>query len=307
MARWGICTTLKAPVEQVLAFVAHHLSLGADRIWLYFDDPDDPAADVAQTLDRVTVTRCDASHWAGFQWRRPERHQNRQGQNARRCYSLCDTAWLCHIDVDEFILPRKPIGDVLAATPAATQTLQMAPWEALYDPALTDDIFTARHFRSALRGKDHAADRTRIFGQFAFLLPSGVLSHAVGKCLFRTGLQDFQIRLHGAIIKGVRERVAGFQEDLPLLHFHAQRKEDWLGRLDFRLKRGAYQDNLGLTTYLDICGKPARSGFYDKVQTATPDMLAHLRSIGALIEADLTLREKVEKMRLRLNKPRPTA
>ncbi len=301
MARWGICATVKAPVEQVLAFVAHHLELGADQIWLYFDDPADAAADVAQTLDRVTVTRCDAAYWAGFPWKRPERHQNRQGQNARRCYSLIDTAWLCHIDVDEFILPRKPISEILDETPLETRAIQLAPWEALYDPTLTDDIYTARHFRSALRGKTRVAERRKVFGRFAFLLPTGMLSHAVGKCMFRTGIADLQTRLHGVVINGVREDVLGFQEDLPLLHFHAQRKEDWLGRLDFRLERGAYQHNLGLTTYLNVCGKAGRSGFYDKVQTAAPDMLEQLRSISAVIEVDLNLRAKVEKMLNGLN------
>lgn len=307
MARWGICTTVKAPVEQVLAFVAHHLSLGADQIWLYFDDPEDPAADIAQTLDQVTVTRCDDAYWAGFRWRRPERHQNRQGQNARRCYSLIDADWLCHIDVDEFILPSKPISDVLEAIPKETRTIRMSPWEALYDPALTDDIFTARHFRAALRGKALAADRAKTFGRFAFLLPSGVLSHAVGKCFFRAAIPGLQIRLHSAAINNVREKVEGFHADLPLLHFHAQRKEDWLDRLDFRLKRGAYRHNLGLTTYLNISGKSGRSEFYDKVQTASPDMLEHLRGIDAVIEVDLSLRAKVDKMLNGLRKPKPTA
>lgn len=296
MARWGICVTVKAPVEQVLAFVAHHLSLGADQIWLYFDDPADAAADVAQTLDRVTVTRCDAAYWAGFQWKRPERHQNRQGHNARRCYSLIDTDWMSHIDVDEFILPSKPISEILAETPVATRTIRMSPWEALYDASLADDIFTARHFRAALRGQNHAADRKKLFGRFAFLLPSGVLSHSFGKCIFRTGIPGFQIKLHGAAIKGLRETGEGFHPDLPLLHFHAQQKDDWLGRLDFRLERGAYRHNLGLTTYLDISGKPGRSQFYDKVQTAAPEMLAYLRSINAVIEVDLNLRAKVGKM-----------
>ena len=40
MASWSLVATVKAPEEKVLAFAAHHLSLGANHLWLYFDDPD---------------------------------------------------------------------------------------------------------------------------------------------------------------------------------------------------------------------------------------------------------------------------
>ncbi len=63
MARWGVCATVRAPADQVLAFVAHHLDLGADRIWLHFDDPDDPALVLAAPLPRVTAVACDDAYW----------------------------------------------------------------------------------------------------------------------------------------------------------------------------------------------------------------------------------------------------
>ena len=296
MTRWSICTTVKAPTDQVLAFVAHHLDIGADEIWLYFDDPEDVAASAAEKINRVKVTRCDATYWSGFRWGRPKTHQNRQGQNARRSYGLTTNPWLCHIDVDEFIVPQIAVSSVLDATAAGTILIRMAPWEALFDPNVAEDVFTARHFRSALKGTVHMEDRAKVFGTFAFLMPTGMLSHAVGKCFFKVGVKDFNIRLHGADLKGERHTVPDFQQALPLLHFHAQSKKEWLERLDFRLERGAYQHNLGLVTYLDVGGKSGRSAFYDEVQTATPAMLHHLRSIGALIEVDLTLRPKMAAM-----------
>lgn len=297
MARWGICTTLKAPLPQVLAFVAHHLELGADRIWLYFDDPNDPAIDVVAQLPRVETTRCDAAYWAGFKAGRPDQHQNRQGQNMRRCYKWVDMPWICHIDVDEFILANGLVAGALDTTPQDVTMVRMSPWEALHDPGLIDDIFTARHFRAALRGKRWKADRNIVFGNYAFLLPEGTLSHASGKCFFRTGLRKFHPRLHGAVGIGVGPAGAHRHADLALLHFHAQDRTQWLDRLPFRLERGAYRENIGLTTYLQICGEAGLIKFYDRVQTARPDMLDHLREIGALIETDLNLSAKVAKLR----------
>ena len=58
MPSWAVVATVKAAEEKVLAFVAHHLSLGAARIYLYFDDPDDPAHAAVAGLHRVTATRC---------------------------------------------------------------------------------------------------------------------------------------------------------------------------------------------------------------------------------------------------------
>ena len=43
---WGTVTTLRAPLAVVLAFVAHHRAAGAAEVWLFFDDPADPAAAV---------------------------------------------------------------------------------------------------------------------------------------------------------------------------------------------------------------------------------------------------------------------
>ncbi len=35
MPSWGLVATVKAPKEELLAFVAYHLGLGADRLWLH--------------------------------------------------------------------------------------------------------------------------------------------------------------------------------------------------------------------------------------------------------------------------------
>lgn len=297
MIRWGICTTLKAPPEQVLAFVAHHRSIGAAHLWLHFDDPADPAADMAARLPDVTVIRCDRAWWRGTVGWRPERHQNRQARNIQNLCAQAPLTWIAHVDVDEFLLPDRPVAEVLAGVPPERPMLRVAPWEALHDPALPDDIFTARHFRAALPGAARAAARMRIFGPYAPLLPDGVLSHAAGKCLFRTGVAGLEPRLHGAFRNRRRIDGGAFAPGLSLLHFHAQDRAAWRDRLAFRLERGAYRFNPALRDFLMSATPAEIDAFHARVQQATPDMLAVLADMGALRTHDLALRRRVETLR----------
>lgn len=309
MTGWGVCATIKAPTEQVLAFVAHHLELGAGRIWLHFDAPDDGGYEAVNAIPRVTAVRCDEAYWQGLIGRRPDKHQNRQSRNMQRVYALADLPWIVHIDVDEYLLPVGDIGTLLDGITADQPVLRVAPWEALHDPALPDDIFTARHFRAALRGGSNTGARDRVFGRYAPLMKDGVLSHAAGKCFFRTGLSRFEPRLHGAFRAGLRVDGGVFSDQLALLHFHAEDPGRWRERLAFRLTRGAYQYNPPLQEWLMAASEPEIEAFFAAVQTVTPAMLARLQDEGILKEADLGLRAKVASFQAvaKATSPQPSA
>ncbi len=299
--RWGTCTTVKAPLPQVLAFVAHHLGLGAQRVWLFFDDPDDPAAAAVEGLSGVRVVRCDDGHWrkngtGKGEKTRPEAHQVRQSQNVGAVYRRTTLDWLVHLDIDEFIWPSRPIPEVLAEAPADAPALRMAPWEALHDPALPDDIFTAHAFRRALKGPEFAALKDDVFGPYAEMLDQGAVSHAAGKCFFRAGVEGLSPRIHTAMIKGERLILRAVMADVALLHFHAQDRADWIARLPFRATKGAYRANPPFFVWYSLTGPTGVEDFYNHVQMATPDMLNRLRRAGALIEADLGLRAQVARL-----------
>jgi hypothetical protein len=290
--RWGLATTLKATPDQVRAFVAHHLALGAAELWLFFDDPDDPAVGHVSGLPRVRCIRCDAAHWASA-GHRPDRHQNRQGRNMKWAYRRTRLPWLGHIDVDEYLLPRRPVGEVLAGLHADQVELRMCPWEALHDPGLPDDIFTSRSFRAPIRGAERGGLRDIAFGAYVAPMKAGVLSHYVGKCFFRTGCAGLDPRLHGGFVGGVRLPSLPHDRDIALLHFHAEDPARWFDRLDFRLARGAYQYNLPLSEWLRAATDAERRAFYDRVQAPDAEVRRRLREAGALIEVDLRLRDKV--------------
>jgi hypothetical protein len=294
MPDWGLVATVRAPEEQVLAFVAHHLSLGAGRIWLYFDDPEDPAYPAVAAIHRVTATRCSEAHWQALGGRH-DRHQNRQARNARHALNQCRLPWIGHIDVDEFLHPAKPVSEVLDGLSAETLAFRMEPFEAMHDPALPDDIFTARQFRGALKDSQ-AALRPPVLGMFRAIVPQGMLSHLVGKSFCRTDIKGLTLRLHAAFQGNVR-MTTDFHPDLPLLHFHAQDQTAWLAALPFRLTRGAYQYNPDLQAHLAAGPLAAIRAFYKGTQTLTAEQAALLEAAGRLITADLGLRAKVKALK----------
>jgi hypothetical protein len=291
MPSWALVATVKAPEDKVLAFVAHHLSLGASRIFLYFDDPDDPAHAAVARLRRVTATRCTAAYWADH-GPRHDRHQNRQARNARDAYRRCSTDWLGHIDVDEFLHATRPVADILAEQPEAVQVIKLEPFEAMHNPLLPDDIYTAREFRGAIR-HEHWPLRRDSLGQYRTINRDGLLSHSVGKVIFRTGIPGLFPRLHSVMLKGIRLPTPDWHPDLKLLHFHAQDRQAWLEALPFRLTRGAYQYRPPLQAYLVGASAEDLEDFYQTTQVLAPEAIPGLLQAGRLIIAKLGLRQKV--------------
>ena len=235
-----------------------------------------------------------AAHWARI-GRRPDRHQNRQSRNAQDAYRACTQPWLAHLDVDEFLLPDLPPGEILAGLPRHQAMLRAEPFEAMHDPTLPDDIYTARLFRGALRDP-HAALRPAVLGPYAGVLPQAMLSHLAGKAFFRTGIKGLSPRLHGAFLNGERLPGPPFDPRLRLLHFHAQDRAAWQAALPFRLTRGAYQYHPELQSHLAAATPEQVAAFYATTQELTADSIAVLRKAGRLVEADLHLADKVAQL-----------
>lgn len=307
-AAWAIVTTLKAPEQQVLAFLAHHLALGPDRIWLHFDDPDDPSAAAVEALalERVTVVRCDMAHWGAKRGKpgdRPDSHQRRQVMNLRKVYRKHAQGldWLAHIDVDEFLVLDRPLDEILAGCEDAF--LRIEPFEALHDPALGDDIFSSRYFHRATRTPEEAEYLAPVFGGYADILRKGMLSHHAGKCFFRTGIEALKPAIHSAKLGEERITISGFAEGIALLHFHAQDPERWLRGLQFRLTRGAYQKMPKLREFLLDADDDKILDFYMKVMLARPELLAALKDMGMLRRERLHLKAKVRALQELLTPP----
>ena len=294
MANWGICTTVKAPLAEVEAFVAYHLSIGAGHVWLHFDDPDDPTAAAFDGHPKITVTKCDEAYWVNLLGSRPSAHQPRQAANMKRIYDTAPVEWLAHIDVDEFIFTDQPIGSILDQT--SEWMLRMRPWEAVYSPQGWP-VFDANLFRAPLKGKDLRQRWRQSFRQYAPALRKGALSHVAGKAFFRTGRDDLEPRIHGAWVNGEQLRGIPFNDQIKLLHFHAQNRADWIARLPYRLEHGGYRGNDEMKRHLDGASADDIAAFYDQVMMIKPWLALKLAEENLLIEVDLDLPAKIAAFR----------
>lgn len=300
MASWGLVATIKAPEEKVLAFAAHHLSLGAEHLWLYFDDPETPVPAALASHPRVTVTLCDDAHWAAFTKKRPPQHQNRQTQNARLTYrEKVTTDWIVHIDVDEFILAPRPIAAILDDAAPETIAMKLEPFEAMHDPLLPDDIYTSREFRGALR-HEHWPRRRAALGPYRKVIRDGMLSHSVGKVIYRTRVPGLLPRLHAVMVDREFVKTPDWHPEMKLLHFHSQDKEAWLAAMPFRMTKGAYQFRPELQAFLAESPPEEIDRFYRRTQILPLDLRDELVKVGRVIIADLGLRAKVEALRNKL-------
>ena len=291
--QWGVCTTVKAPLAQILAFVAWHKHIGASHIWVHLDDADEASGDVLNQLDGVTVILCNAMYWAD-KGMRPKTQEARQSHNIQRVYGLAELPVIAHVDVDEYLFPARPITDILDAWDNDDPFLRAVPAEALNDPTLADDIFTARQFRLPFPNRLPLERRGAVLKNYTTLMPHNMLSHKVGKALFRTGIDGFRPKLHAGTfgVNGPRVKLP-LHPDLMVLHFHAQDRAAWLNALPHRITKGAYRFNDELAAYLGAATQAEVDAFYDATQTAHPELVAALRAEGLLVTAELNLKDKV--------------
>ena len=300
--KWGIVSTIKAPVPAILAFAAHHLDLGAHRIFVYLDDDNRAAYDRLKAHPKLRPVLTDDSYWAGLGMKRRAKHQSRQFENARHAYGRAgDLDWLAHIDVDEFLLPGTSLAAQLGALPADCLCARIRPIEALA-PIAPDQPLHAK--ACALDRAMRNRQTERLYPDYGAHLNGGFLSHVAGKLVYRTGVEGLKANIHNIT---VGETQNPGQQDLTgtdLLHLHAKSWEAFITAFHYRLDKGSYRAELkpnrpvdkgGLTLHdmfkaiHDADGEAGLRHFYDQVCTVTPAHLAALDAEGLLRRPALDL------------------
>lgn len=294
--RWGLVATVRASTGAVLDFVAHHVELGAHRVYVYLDEPDPATFALLKAHPKVRVTTCDDAYWAKHP-RRPKKHQVRQSANATHAYRRAEVDWLAHIDVDEFLCPRAPLTDQLAALPDTAGCARLYPAEALAGDGTAFKL-TKRFPR------ERAASAERLYPVHGKYLNGGFLSHVEGKLFARTGLRDVMFRIHNLFQGDIKNPGEAALDDTVLCHCHAQTWEAFMASYRFRLERGSYRADLapmrkdrvdGLTLHQLLMSIEQRDGaqglraFYDELCADTPDHRQRLDEQGLLFLCDLQL------------------
>ena len=296
--RWGLVSTVKAPLRQIARFAAHHIDLGATAVHLYLDDPGSAAAAFLSSHPRIHLTRCDDAYWRDTGKPRMEAHQLRQAFNATR--TLRDFAdsldWLAHVDVDEMLLAQEDVAVALSQIAPEAAVARIVPAEVLASDTAAD---RPAHFKLSHKGANVArASLQEVYPTFGMHLPGGFLSHTAGKAFARTGIPDTRFGIHTLKYKGADATNRVSLRGVHLGHLHASSWEDFRSRLDFRRALGSYRPRsepgpLGLSdilTYLDETeGPKGLRALFDEVAQDSPELRARLAARGMLLVHPLDL------------------
>lgn len=305
---WGVVSTIKAPATDILNFAAHHLDLGAHRVFIYLDAPNEVAFNALKSHPKCRVTLTDEGYWKRRKGR-PDMHQSRQTANASHCYRRGQQVnWLTHIDVDEFLWPSTPLTNQLSGLPDTTRSARIRPIEALAadpaDPPPEGQLWCKGFARLQRQRRE---ETNAIYPTYGDHLNGGFLSHVAGKVFVRTGLQNVSLRIHNAFIDKKADPNPPELDQTRLVHLHAHSWEHWQALFRFRIAQGSYRESLkpapmpdGVSLNMhqlfsllkDEDGATALRQFYEEVCTATPRLRALLDQFGQLHAVCLDLDTK---------------
>jgi hypothetical protein len=124
----GLVATVREPGPAIATWVRHHLAVGFDRLYLFFDDPTDPSMAHVPDDERVEVVPCDEAlracwlAWpelAGFVGTDVMARQLLNAEVALQLARAAGLAWLAHLDADELLDDCEDIGVFLAGAAAS--------------------------------------------------------------------------------------------------------------------------------------------------------------------------------------------
>ncbi|KAA2316156.1 glycosyltransferase family 2 protein [Pseudooceanicola sediminis] len=293
--RWGVVSTVQAPLPQIARFAAYHLSEGAARIQLYLDTPDAETAAFFSGDSRVRVIQCTQAYWDRHRAGRPETHQGRQMRNATHAYRRSDLDWLAHLDVDEVLMPPIPMSDLLVQVPADTAVVHVRPAEMLAGGTQDSAAFK---LTPRFAGTDKAALQ-QIYPTFGAHLRGGYISHLEGKAVVRVGIPECRLGIHALLYRGEPAANRAELRNGWVGHAHVRDWQDFRDRLDFRMKKGSYQrrgTTFGLYDVLEFLkeneGEDGLRQFYDEVCADTPALRQALDDHQMLLTRHLDLDER---------------
>jgi len=249
-----ICTltTIKASLQETIAFVDYHTSCGVDHMFLYFDDPSDTALSCLSNHDRVTALPCNSDHWTALGILNPEKLSlpEKQIANSKDCLIRARTDgfdWIGHIDHDEFIFSPNGIKQDLASHSKSTETINFPVWEAIPE---TEELFEIKGFKYSYLPRFNkelfrysASDLSKIFkskvfytlrktfcnqftscNAFAHRLNKG---HIEGKSFTRTQAAVKFLDVHRPQPKDGKRLSISISKSTKILHYDAPSFKSW--------------------------------------------------------------------------------
>ncbi len=293
---WHVGAILREDPEDTLRFAAWYLDAGADRLTLYFDDPQDPAIGVLCHHPRIGCIPCTPDFWMDLGLDPDSRFTKRQNAALTHAYRQSDADWFLNVDADEFVhIEGRSLAAFLAEVPQDAVSVRIETAEAVG----TGGDHPSRVFRLPME-RDAAR---RVYGGDAGLFGprrKGLVGHAAGKSAIRGGHSDLTLRQHWPVRgKDIpREHIVGRESGAFLLHMIGLDYAPWRAKVDWRIASRGFIASLTeqVAEALDLEDpEPHLRDLHRRLHRMDADALERLAAERALLELDLDFDARMER------------
>lgn len=297
---WGVVTTSSAPTEALQAFIAYYISSGATEIVIFDDRCSYDDRQFTGLGKSVSIIKCDQHYWEAVGGR-PINQEPRQVINANAALPMLSTNLVLHVDTDEFVYsPTMTLSEYFDRRRSALP-LRIPPCEPLFltTPETLGQVYSTSYFKKRLPNGDAGKELARkLYGPIGTTLLRGMQGHKGGKAAFPISA-DLNLGIHGGTY-GDAKTEFDKDHDFVVCHFFASGLQDWISKLELRLRPERLEKAL-----------PARQQFlkhYKKARELGPEATLQLfanlnlyndakgcllRKNGALLEANLNIPERM--------------
>ena len=213
-----------------LANAAWHVASGAREVHLYLDSAESADAAPFSAIQGCRVTICDSEYWTREHGTtRPDFHQHRQVLNATHALERTGTDYLLHLDADEFLWQREPLGRELARLRRG----------AFLQVGVVERVWVAGEDRSPLFSPTFRVPETlfdppdlSLTADIEGLTRWGLTGHAAGKSVVPRGF-GYRMNIHHPVLRGSggRKPPRTHSVDCSILHFDGVTRLEWIYKL----------------------------------------------------------------------------
>ncbi|MFY0661890.1 MAG: glycosyltransferase family 2 protein [Shimia sp.] len=302
--RWDIVTTAFEPTAVTLGFLAHHVDLGVNKIWLHLDAPNPELEDIAGDHPKIQIINCDAAYWAASsKGKRPWDFRVRQTINADAAMAQSDAEWIAHIDADEYVTNTDALFAFLHEQPEDILSVVVRNSERVHQHGQVQPHIFAGLFRVPFPPRIHRALPV-LYGKHACYLQKGLAGYWHGKAITRVssglplGLHRAKLPAGISVHKGQRE----FSEQV-ILHFDGLTKAHWLDKMRKKAPDGKVlkpHNPARIRQAQDVWDNRQNGPFLDDLYRHVKEISGFqalaLRLLGRLIVSEVDVPAKIKKI-----------
>lgn len=254
----AIVSLVSQSPQSLIRFCHHHLDIGVDHIFLYFDKPAENNIDVLDKNNRITCISCTDEHWARINTTRSPELNDRQIRNIMHGISLCreqGIEFVAPIDSDEFIYTTGDFKTALSKVFDGLDAVVLFPYEAIHDrDSINSGPFQSKYFK-VLPNRLNKYVVPLFYRRIHGLTDGGFFGHLQGKPLLRVNADIVEYQIHRPKLSNPSK--LGKTNALKLLHFDCVLEDEWIAKWRNRLDGDTF-----------VLMRPKRQRQFDEIKHA---------------------------------------